>query len=91
MASKWKSVVLLFILVHFNMKLLKLLFLSLLLVVSVHAEQRAVVIRSCYTIGHDITNLKELSVLLLEGWTVDSVTRGSGNDSMSYWLVILKK
>ena len=75
------------------MKHLKLLFLSLLLAAAVHAEeQRALVIRSSYSFGNDSTNLKELSVLLLQGWTVASTTPGSGNDSMSsYWLVILKK
>lgn len=75
------------------MKHLKLLFLSLLLAAAVHAEeQRALVIRSSYSFGNDSTNLKELSVLLLQGWTVASTTPGSGNESMSsYWLVILKK
>ena len=75
------------------MKRLKLLFLSLLLAVTVHAEEQcALVIRSSYSSGADSTGLKELSVLLLQGWTVASTTPGSGNDSMSsFWLVILKK
>ena len=76
------------------MKHLKLLFLSLLLAAAVHAEeQRALVIRSSYSSSStNPKELSELSVLLLQGWTVASTTPGSGNDSMSsYWLVILKK
>jgi hypothetical protein len=72
---------------------MKKIFLALLLTVVAHAEEhRAIVIRAHYSFGNEVTNAKELTTLLSQGWIVTSTTAGSGNESTnSYWLVILKK
>ena len=68
----------------FNMKKL---FLALLMTVAVHAEQRVVLIHAGSNTDYA---LRDISVLLLQGWTVETITP-SHSASAAWFLLVLKK